>query len=313
MHETILKPYWITAHVYSQLVFRYIHPERINSLLPVEKPEKILGWDKWTRSEWQDFIEPLLKKFEACMNGKSSEITERLLVHKIYSYLKDIKEAGGKILTYICQEYPESLRQITNPPLALSTIGFTHHLKSPAIAIVGSRKSNSHAISSSFTLGQCLNNNLIATISGGAYGCDAASHWGTLASHNSCQAVVVFAGGLISLQPQGNRSLFAKILESGGLIISERLPTAKTKPFDYPIRNRIIAGLSRATVIMQASMRSGTMTTANYALDQGKEVLVLKHHLENESTSGSKQLVEDGALTFNDNTDFMNLLGRYIL
>jgi DNA processing protein len=136
-------------------------------------------------------------------------------------------------------------------------------------------------------------------VSGGAFGCDIAAHLGVLRGRfNPAPAICVFAGGLARLYPRANDRVFRQLLATGGVLVSERLWYASCRPRDFTARNRIIAGLSGLTVVMQAAQRSGALVTARLALDRGADVAVLHHPQDDVRARGSQQLLADGAVGF---------------
>jgi DNA processing protein len=214
-------------------------------------------------------------------------------------HFRALRAAGGGFLTIDDPTYPELLRGINDPPLALSVIGDELCLRRPGVAVVGSRKATALALRESYALGRDLAAAGVAVVSGGAYGCDIAAHTGALASGaDPVPAVAVFAGGLGSLYPRGNAHVFALLARRRAALVSERLWAAPCRPPDFPTRNRIISGLAQLTVVMQAASKSGAMITARQALDQGRDVTVLMHPPGDVRASGNAELLNDGAVGF---------------
>ena len=218
------------------------------------------------------------------------------LVNHAYHWVKAVYEVGGNILTLCDPHYPELLKHISDPPLALSMIGSLNNLSSACEAIVGSRQASGFSLRQSYQLGYRLARSGITVVSGGAIGCDIAAHRGVLASTQAnVAAVVVFAGGLHELYPRQNQFWFNQIKNRGGSFISERLWGAKCRPVDFRARNRIVSGLSRRIYVMQASLHSGAMITARFALDQGRDVAVLSHSPGDIRAAGGISLLREGA------------------
>ncbi|MCB9228170.1 MAG: DNA-protecting protein DprA [Deltaproteobacteria bacterium] len=195
--------------------------------------------------------------------------------------------------------YPPSLYHADSPPYGLSIAGDPTRLRSQSLAIVGSRKASPAALRESYEAGRLAALAGWSVVSGGAYGCDISAHLGLLsepAAHG--KAIVIFAGGLNRFYPAGHYHNFLKIRDSGGALVSEKLHHQPAFPKDFPVRNRIICGLVRHVLVMQADIRSGAMITAKNALDQGREVLVLKLPESCPGAAGNHLLTEEGAPTF---------------
>jgi DNA processing protein len=216
-----------------------------------------------------------------------------------WSHFHASSEAGCSILVLGDQSYPVLLREISDPPLSISCFGNLQALNRDSIAVIGSRKCSGFGLKQSFRLGLELADHKYSVVSGGALGCDIAAHQGTLASRDPvAKAIVVFAGGLKTFYPRANSPIFRELHAQGSLFVSERLWKASCKPMDFPARNRIISGLCRTTVVMQAGGRSGALITARVALDQGREVICLEHDLLDIRAVGTHALISEGACGF---------------
>ena len=195
--------------------------------------------------------------------------------------------------------FPPLLRTVEHRPRAITCLGDLARLQDPLVSVVGSRKANKKALHESFRAGYELSRQGISIVSGGAYGCDIASHEGVIARGlQPCRAVVVFAGGLGFLYPRSHESLFASIVEGRGCLVSERLWATKPYRSDFPIRNRLIAGMAGLLLLMQAGDPSGAMITARLGLEYGNDIAVLKHEQHDVRAIGSHQLIEQGAFAF---------------
>jgi DNA processing protein len=191
----------------------------------------------------------------------------------------------------------------------LSTLGSIDILASPMIAVIGSRQPSYFGLQQSFLIGKELSSLALTVVSGGALGCDIAVHQGVMSSgSNPSQACVVFAGGLSRLYPRRHGSIFDQILERGGLFLSERPWYQGCQKRDFPIRNRIVSGMSEAVIVSQAAIGSGSLITAHEALEQGRDVYVLKHNDGDVRAQGSEQLLEDGAIAFSNVAELVEYL-----
>jgi len=192
-------------------------------------------------------------------------------------------------------EYPSQLKEIFNAPILLYARGNISLLHDPRlISVVGTRRITPYGRSSLKKILNPIINDVI-TVSGLAYGVDDAVHRFSVERNRPTIAVV--PGGIDnnSIYPKMQVSLVNKILETGGLIISENPPGTPIHQFHFPIRNRIISGLSRATCIIEADLKSGTMITARLALEQNRDVFALPGPIDRTTSLGPNQLISQGA------------------
>ncbi len=233
------------------------------------------------------------------------------LCSAIFRHLQCVREADAHYVTYDQSIYPNLLRYISDPPLAITLTGDIETLRKPQVSIIGSRKASVSALEESFRLARLLSRLGYAVVSGGAFGCDIAAHQGALASEvYPAPTVSVAASGLARLYPVHNQHVFYRMQECGGVILSERLWWEGCRPRDFAVRNRIISGLSSTTCVMQAGMKSGALLTARHSLNQGREVLVFRHPKFDVRADGSRWLEDDGALGFSSSEEIsLKLLG----
>ena len=200
--------------------------------------------------------------------------------------------------------YPSLLKEINNPPQELYYVGKFPSANLFPLAIVGSRQSDKYGedVLSYLLTPEIINKTLI--ISGLARGIDTKAH--LLARHT----MAVLGTGLdrASFYPPENWSLCQKIVASGGLVISEYAPGAKAKANHFPQRNRIIAGLSQAVLVVQAKKRSGALITARLALEGGRDVLAVPGPIFNELSNGVNQLIAQGAIPITNSDDLKQCL-----
>ncbi len=196
------------------------------------------------------------------------------------------------IITLFDPGYPPALAAIANPPVVLFVGGDDALLARPQLAIVGSRKASHYGIECARRLAATLAADGIVVTSGMAAGVDAAAHRGALDVHGG--TVAVYGCGIDRVYPHHHRDLAAAITASGA-VVSEFPLGAAPRPYHFPRRNRIISGLSRATIIVEAAANSGSMTTARHALDQGRDVFAVPGSVNNPNAAGCHQLLKDGA------------------
>ena len=191
------------------------------------------------------------------------------------------------------ERYPQKLKQIFSPPEILYCVGDISLLNEFSIAIVGCRRNSPYGEKITKIFADNLSKNGVTIISGLAKGIDSFAHE---SSHkNIGRTIAVLGNGLNIIYPRENEELFFNIIENGGLIISEFPPD--TPPFkeNFPKRNRIISGLSNGVLVIEAKRNSGTMITVNYALEQGKDVFVIPGNIDSLNSTGTNDLIKDGA------------------
>lgn len=197
-----------------------------------------------------------------------------------------------KLISLEDPEYPQNLREISDPPLVLYIKGSLLNLEK-SISIVGTRKPSSYGKVVAKAITEFLVENKIKTVSGGALGIDSIVHKTTLDKNG--KTVVVLGSGIDVLYPYSNRWMFHKILDNGGSIISEFPFGTKPSKFTFPQRNRIVASLSVATIVIEAPKKSGSLITANLANQYGKIVFSVPHNINNPKGEGCNKLIKDGA------------------
>ncbi|HSQ97738.1 MAG TPA: DNA-processing protein DprA [Rickettsiales bacterium] len=197
---------------------------------------------------------------------------------------------GAKIITYMNKEYPQLLREISDFPPILTTLGNFELLNKPSIAIVGSRGASSNGCNFAIKISRELGEKGFVITSGFASGIDTAGHTGAL----STGTIAVLGGGIDNIYPRGNEHLYYEI-KNKGLIISEFPFGSVPRAENFPSRNRIVSGLSRAVIIIEAGIRSGTIHTARQALEQNRELLVVPGNPYDERSEGCNKLIKEGA------------------
>ena len=207
-----------------------------------------------------------------------------------------------KVLAYDDDSYPDSLRDLADPPKRLFLIGNSDLLHKPAIAIVGSRKASAYGLICAQRFSRQAAFRDLVVVSGGAVGCDQAAHEGALAVDGL--SIVVLGCGADVIYPSNARDLLERVLAAGGLIVSELPWGAPPARWAFVQRNRVIAGLSQATLIVEAGLPSGTFSTADATLGLGRELLVLPGSILSKQSAGSNRLIAQGAWPIIDDTSF---------
>ena len=215
-------------------------------------------------------------------------------------------ENSVRIITLDDEEYPERLRNIENPPIVLFCAGSLEGLNERlTIAAVGARSVSDYTIYATEGIIAPLAKSGTVIVSGLALGSDAAAHSACLKAGG--KTVGVLGCGILVNYPSENAELKREIVNGGGAVISELLPTAKSSGGYFPIRNRIISGLSHGTLVLQAGVKSGSLLTANHALEQGREIFCIPpHDIFAPMYSGAAGLLRSGALPVFAYTDIMD-------
>jgi len=188
--------------------------------------------------------------------------------------------------------YPPLLREIFDPPSFIYCRGQLPNPEKPAVAIVGTRRPSAAASMQAYTLGREFARAGITVISGLALGIDALAHRGCLDGGGCTTAVL--GSSVDEVYPASNRDLARRILKAGGSLLSEYIPGTKPRKHYYPQRNRIISGLARATVIVEAPAASGALYTAHFALEQGRDIFVASSGIASLQGEGTKHLAGEG-------------------
>ncbi|OOR88172.1 DNA protecting protein DprA [Moraxella caviae] len=193
--------------------------------------------------------------------------------------------------------YPDALDEIYDPPPVLFYRGNVARLSERQIAIVGSRKPSEYAEKITFDLAQYLVQSGYTITSGLAQGVDKSAHLGALAQSAALagRTVGVAGTGIDVCYPKNHHALFAQIINDGGCIVSELLPGTPASKHTFPRRNRLVAGLSLATVVTEAALQSGSLITARLAAEQGKQVFAVPSRIDNANAEGCHHLIREGA------------------
>jgi DNA processing protein len=216
-----------------------------------------------------------------------------------------IEQAGAEILLLGDTRYPTALACIPDPPPALIIRGRSECLDAPACAIVGSRNASAAGLRFARELASGLGDQSVTIISGLARGIDGAAHKGALESGT----IAVLAGGIDHIYPPEHGELHQAIAEQGLLVSEMPLGTSPTAR-DFPRRNRIISGLSLGTIIVEAAMRSGSLITARFAGEQGREVMAVPGSPLDPRAKGTNRLLRDGAHLIETPEDALAILNH---
>lgn len=214
------------------------------------------------------------------------------------------RTAGARLIAYGSEAYPALLRELPDAPPVLWVRGDLARLPDPMIAFVGARNASSLGVRMARRLARDLGEQGLTSVSGLARGIDAAAHAATLDSGT----VAVMAGGVDVIYPAENATLAAQIAEKGALV-TEQPPGLQPQARHFPQRNRIISGLARAVIVIEAAAKSGSLITARAALDQGRDVLAIPGHPFDARASGCNMLIRDGATLVRNAQDVTEAIG----
>ena len=229
---------------------------------------------------------------------KSDEILElkhRRDLRPVETIISNYNKLNVYIMTYYSDKYPEVLREIDTPPIILYCKGNLKLLTSPMIGVVGTRRATRYGKDITHDIVRDIASSGITVVSGLADGIDTVAHTATLEAKG--HTIAVLAGGFNYIYPSVNKPLSDKILANNGLLMTECRMNEKPQSFNFPIRNRIIAGLSKAVIIAEATEKSGSMHTKNYALDYGREVFAIPGRVTDIYSNGCNKLIKSGQAT----------------
>ncbi len=271
----------IGNHLFRRLIDRFHSPERV------------------FKASESDLLE-----VEGITPNLAASIPRHTLPDPVKRDLDLVLQKGHTIVTMANADYPALLLQLPDPPPFLYVFG---NLDSSIanIAVVGSRNATSYGISTTRRLCKDLVSLELTIVSGMALGIDSAAHEGALQGKG--KTIAVLGSGLERIYPAENRDLFHKIAENGA-VISEFPLMTEPEPHNFPIRNRIISGMSLGTVVVEATKRSGSLITARLAAEQNREVFAVPGSIHSFKSSGTHTLIKQGAKLVEHALDIMEEL-----
>ena len=222
--------------------------------------------------------------------------------------LEEIDKIGAIVITYQNKIYPSLLKSISDFPIVLTCKGNVELLKNERkVSIIGSRNTSINSFNFSKTIAKEVSSYGYIVVSGMAKGIDKSAHIGSLENGT----IAVLGSGIDIIYPKENEYLYYNIIKNNGLIITEFPLHTSPKPENFPIRNRIIAGLSRGVIVMEAGRISGTMHTINQANNYGREVMIFPGNPYDDRFAGSNRLLQDGATMVVDSRDIIENLESF--
>lgn len=206
--------------------------------------------------------------------------------------LKRIADSGCRVIIQSDEEYPASLREIYDPPIVLYLKGALTAREKNAVAMVGSRQTTHYGIETARKLAYQLAYVGVTVVSGGARGIDTAAHQGALAAKG--RTVCVLGTGLSIVFPPENKELFDRIADNGA-VMSQFPFNRNGDKQSFAIRNRIVAGMTLGTVVVEADLHSGALITANFATEYGRQVFAVPGRIDSPRSKGCHELIKKGA------------------
>ena len=191
------------------------------------------------------------------------------------------------------EDYPEKLKNIYDKPISIYVKGNRKLLNDFSFGIIGCRENSKYGKIVATTIGKKLALQNITTISGLAKGIDSISQKATIDANG--KTIAVIGSGIDYIYPYENIDLANEIVKKDGVIISEYVPGTKPMKMHFPARNRIISGLSNGIIVVEAKIKSGTKTTVDFALEQGKNVFVIPGNITSKNSEGTNELIKQGA------------------
>lgn len=268
-----------------------------NALLGVYEPEELL--------ENFHSIEVLKKSLKKASYEKLSKTAS---IDKIDAELSDIRKKEVSVVTLATDKFPEKLRQSeVNPPAALFCKGDVSLMQNTCIAVVGTRKCTDYGIKAVRKIVPALCSAGVTVVTGLASGIDC---YAAEAALNAGGKVIGVLGmGHDKFAPNDAKKTYARVLAEGGLVVSEYPPTRPGEKYTFPERNRIISGLSEGVLIVEAPEGSGSLITANFAAEQGRQVYAVPGNIDGLRSSGVNRLIKEGAGLVTDGSEILADLG----
>lgn len=235
---------------------------------------------------------------------KTKSITRRRMI------VKSKKITDYRIIEMTSDEYPAKLKNIKQPPEKIFVRGKLPDPNMKTVAIVGARNASDYGLTLAKTISRILTLNNVQVISGLAMGIDTAGHMGAIEIERETFAVL--GCGVDICFPMHNSNVFERILDYGGGIISEVDIGTPPLPHNFPLRNRIISGLSDVVIVVEAREKSGSLITADYALEQGKTIFACPGRVGDSLSKGTNNLIKQGAYILTSADDVLEYLGLIV-
>ena len=270
MNDTAARDRWIALSL-----LPFLTPNRTRLLL--EFFESVAQACNASASHLQGLLSVTPEQAEQVRNPLTKETLAR------------VEALRDRVITFADDDYPALLREIPDPPLALHFRGDRTLLARACVALVGSRRASPYGVNAASHLARQLVSADIVVVSGMARGVDAAAHQAALDAGG--RTIAVLGTGIDVIYPRAHTRLYRRIAEEG-LVITEFPPETPPRPEHFPIRNRVISGVSWGTVIVEATSRSGSLITARMAAEQNREVFAVPGSIFSAGSEGTHRLVQ---------------------
>ena len=236
-------------------------------------------------------------------------LLERADSSELTAIEKQLELMGADVITEDDARFPACLRELDDAPPLIYTRGKPRDLNSVRkVAVIGSRRCSPYGEKTAYSISRRLAELGVCVISGLAFGIDGRAHEGALSSGNDFATAAVLPGGVEQARPSGQSRLFEEIIKHG-MVISENPPGSQVTAYSFPVRNRIIAAIADAVLVVEAAIKSGTNHTVNTALELGKEVFAVPGRIDDPYAAGTLQLIKDGAALTTDAEQIMQTMG----
>lgn len=271
--------------------------------------EKILIWldlfEFLSLKKKMDIVEHYPKLIDFWNNFEKDKLDNEALLGKenyskmlfswdenfLNNYIRNYDNLGVKIVTLKSDKYPKLLKETLSPPIALYCKGNVDLLKTTCVAIVGTRRASKYGKEITYKFAFEIANAGLTVVSGLADGVDSQAHKATLDAKG--KTIAVLGSGINNCYPATNQPLYDRIVENGGLIVSEYKPNDKVMPYHFPARNRIIAGLSKGVLITEATEKSGSMHTKEYALENNRDLYIVPGRITDIYSKGCNAVIKN--------------------
>lgn len=233
-------------------------------------------------------------RMSPALTAKQIDRLEQTDINSVDEIIYTCEKNGWTIIDYDDERYPNRLREIHNPPCVLYVDGILPDIDNLAvIGIVGTRKASTYAMKVTHIMSRGITECGALVVSGGALGVDTAAHKGALTAGGN--TVAVLGCGLGASYLNENKPL-RDIIKNNGALVTEYPPFTRASRTTFPMRNRIISGLSVGVLVVEAGVKSGSLITANYALEQGRDIFAVPASVLSVDFSGTNKLIDDGAM-----------------
>lgn len=269
-----------------------------------KKMKKILDYFGSAENVWNSNGE-LLKNVKGLNKNNIGNIINSKSEKLMNERIEELDKKNIKYITINNNKYPELLKNINDFPFGIYVIGEIPDKNYKRVGIVGARNCTEYGLINAYKLGKEISQRKVVIVSGMALGIDASAHKGALDANG--MTIAVLGCGVDICYPASNRDIYNEIIKTG-CIISEYPPGSEPSSSHFPVRNRIISGLSDAILVIEAAKRSGTITTVNQALEQGRDVFAVPGNITSRLSEGTNNLIKQGAYPLTEAEDIFSVL-----